>query len=91
MGVASRNGAAYVAWDDSRNGNTTNATQDIYFARARLEAPSHLFATSKGTSRAAWAFFGVAVGVGACGLAMAVGLGAGRNQPGRRPAGTATG
>ncbi|HTJ75536.1 MAG TPA: sialidase family protein [Acidimicrobiales bacterium] len=76
VGVASRNGAAYVAWDDSRNGNATNATQDIYFTRARLESPSHIFSASGGTSRAAWALLGAAIGVVACGLAMAIGFSA---------------
>ena len=65
-----------MAWDDSRNGNATNATQDIYFTRARLESPSHIFSTSSGTSRAAWALLGAAIGVVACGLAMAVGFSA---------------
>ena len=85
VGVASRDAAAYVAWDDSRNGNPTTATQDIYFTRARLETPSQIFSGSKGASRAAWAFLGVAIGIGVCGLAMGVALTTARN---REPAGS---
>ena len=81
VGIASRDGAAYVAWDDTRNGNATNATQDIYFTRARLDAPNQLFASSKGTSAAAWTFVGLAIGLGIAGLAMALGFSVMRRGP----------
>ena len=43
VGVASTDKGVYVAWDDTRNGNTQNHAQDIYFARVRLEEPGAFF------------------------------------------------
>lgn len=36
IGIASTRAAALVTWDDSRNGNTTDNTQDAYFTRLRF-------------------------------------------------------
>lgn len=44
LGVASSDQGAYIAWDDTRNGSEETQSQDIYFARARLTAPSSFFA-----------------------------------------------
>jgi hypothetical protein len=49
VGLASTDDTAYVAWDDTRNGNTLTGTQDVYFARARYAAPDR--ALSPGRSR----------------------------------------
>ena len=90
VGLASLDGGAYGAWDDSRNGTSSDATQDIYFTRARTESVEDFFgSTSGGTSGAVWAFFGVAVGLMVGGLALVVALGSSRRQ-GRNRAASAT-
>jgi hypothetical protein len=83
VGLASLDAGAYAAWDDSRNGTPTDATQDIYFTRARTEPVEEFFASSRsGTSPLVWAFFGVAVGLTIAGLAVVVALGASRGRGG---------
>ncbi len=79
VGLASLESTAYLAWDDSRNGTPENASQDIYFTRARTDAA--LFtAASSGTSGLAWALLGAAVGVAVGGVALVVGLGLARRR-----------
>ncbi len=74
VGLASRDDTAFVAWDDSRNGSPTNASQDIYFARARLDSPAEVFGSPPGTSRVTWAFLGAAIALGVGGLALVLAL-----------------
>ena len=52
VGLASTDKVAFIAWDDTRNGNTTTASQDIYFSRARYAPPAEAFqgASDAGTS-----------------------------------------
>jgi hypothetical protein len=45
LGVVSTDKAAYVAWDDTRNGNEQNANQDIYFTRVRFAPAAEVFGT----------------------------------------------
>jgi hypothetical protein len=74
VGIGSRNEAAYVAWDDTRNGTELTQSQDIYFTRARVADPADLFASgSDNGSPAAWAAGGVAVGLALAGLALLAG------------------
>lgn len=70
VGIASTNGAVYFAWQDSRNGNADNNTEDVYFTSADL-APSDRggvgAASVEGDSGIpAWAvgLTGMAVGLG---------------------------
>jgi hypothetical protein len=62
-GLASTDDTALLAWDDTRNGNDTNGTQDVYFTRARFAPPATaLAATGKtGTRPVVWALLGAAV------------------------------
>ena len=47
VGIASTNRGVYIAWDDTRNGDTQNHAQDIYFTRARLDEPGAFFSGPK--------------------------------------------
>lgn len=47
VGIASTDRGVYIAWDDTRNGNTENHAQDIYFSRVRLDDPSAFFSGGK--------------------------------------------
>jgi hypothetical protein len=51
VGLASTDEVAYVAWDDTRNGNAENGTQDIYATRVRFSPPEEVFATQEPASR----------------------------------------
>ncbi len=74
VGIGSRDSAAYVAWDDTRNGTELTQSQDIYFSRARVADPADLFTTSSGDgSPVAWAAGGVATGLALAGLALLAG------------------
>lgn len=88
VGIGSRDAAAYVAWDDTRNGTEVTHSQDIYFTRARVADPADLFTTSGGGgSPAAWAAGGVAAGLALAGLALLLG----NRLVRRRPEGEAAG
>jgi hypothetical protein len=54
---------AFVAWDDTRNGNTTTASQDIYFTRVRYAPPAEAFGAGAGKGVSPWlaALMGAAV------------------------------
>ncbi len=81
LGIGSRDEAAYVAWDDTRNGTELTHSQDIYFTRARLAEAADLFASSDGRGGPlAWAVGGVAVGLALAGLALLI-----ANRVVRRP------
>ena len=72
-GLASLDTGAFLAWDDSRNGTVENATQDIYFTRARTAPVAEFFgggSSGGGTSAVAWGFFGAAVALAVGGLAL---------------------
>jgi hypothetical protein len=74
IGIGSRDAAAYVAWDDTRNGTELTHSQDIYFTRARVADPAALFAATDDTeSPVAWAVGGLAAGLAAAGLALLAG------------------
>ena len=68
MGVASTNGAAYVAWPDSRAGRPAVPNDDTYFASI-----SHTAAEERGGSGVRWGSvaLGVALGLLAAGLVAA--------------------
>ena len=54
VGVASTDKMAFLAWDDTRNGNTTTASQDIYFSRARYAPPAEAFRAGSGEGTSPW-------------------------------------
>ncbi|MGH9280538.1 MAG: sialidase family protein [Acidimicrobiales bacterium] len=92
VGLAALDSAAYLAWDDSRNGRPENATQDIYFTRARAESGAGLLTAPAETSAVAWALLGAAITLAVGGLALVIVLTATRSrratEPARQPAGT---
>jgi hypothetical protein len=61
VGLASRNGVAYVAWDDSRNSTVESQTQDVYFTRVRLSDDAILsVSTGPGfADKLLWALLGM--------------------------------
>ncbi len=82
VGIGSRDAAAYVAWDDTRNGTEVTHSQDIYFTRARVADPAELFTTpDDGTSPVAWAAGGVAAGLALAGVALLAGNRLVRRRP----------
>lgn len=82
IGIGSRDEAAYVAWDDTRNGTELTQSQDIYFTRARVADPADLFGSSgDDSSPVAWAAGGVAGGLALAGLALLAGNRLVRRRP----------
>ena len=69
VGVASSNDAVYFAWQDSRNGNAENNSEDIYFA-SHLLTPSAV-SVDNGSDVPAWVLLGAGVALG-MGAAMVV-------------------
>lgn len=71
VGLVARDKVAYVAWDDTRNGNSESGTSDMYFTRVRFDEPSAVFAagTTDGSSRL-WALAGLAGGLAVAGLTL---------------------
>ena len=89
LGVASSDQGAYIAWDDTRNGSEETQSQDIYFARARLTAPSSFFSAGgepPSSHRLLWGALGAAVALMAGGVALLLtvrGMARGARDPGR--------
>ncbi|MGH9279251.1 MAG: sialidase family protein [Acidimicrobiales bacterium] len=80
MGIASSDGAAYVAWPDSRAGRPLVPLQDTYFASVLFEEP-----TLPSDSSLTWSsvVLGVGIGLAAAGLvALAVGARLRRSREG---------
>jgi hypothetical protein len=87
VGLASTDDTAYLAWDDTRNGNPTTASQDIYFTRARFAAPDRALGSGGSrTSPALWALLGGAGALVVGGLAMGAVSTAWRRPGGQRRA-----
>lgn len=86
IGLASTDRAAYVAWDDTRNGNERTMTQDIYFARVRFASPDLVFAESTDVrqSRLLWGVVGAAAAFALGGLVLIVGTWWARRGPKER-------
>ena len=77
VGLASTDAAAYVAWDDTRNGTETTGSQDIYFTRARYRPLESSRRPRGAVPPAVWVFLGAAgalvaggLGLGAAGSSM---------------------
>lgn len=59
VGMASTDDAAFVVWDDTRNGTEVTGTQDIYFTRVRFSGPDDVFPGSGSrASSVVWALAG---------------------------------
>jgi hypothetical protein len=76
IGLASTDKAAFIAWDDTRNGNTTNASQDIYFSRLRYAPAGEAFGGGEDTGTSPWAagFLGAAIALAIGGLVLVIGM-----------------
>ena len=70
LGVVSTDDAAYVAWDDTRNGNDQNGNQDIYFTRARYASAADVFGGTARSGVSPWVagLLGAAIAVAVGGL-----------------------
>ena len=68
IGIVSTNDAAYITWQDSRNGTNAGSADDTYFASVRLTRPGAAMvdpdADDGGVPRAVVVATGVAVGLG---------------------------
>ncbi len=64
VGIASANDGVYMAWQDSRNGNSITNSEDIYSASLLLDAPGVSVDDNSGVPGWALAGAGVAVGMG---------------------------
>lgn len=72
VALASLDSAAYVAWDDSRNGTPETHAQDVYFTRVRFpgaELSGSVPAAPTGM-RLAWGVAGAGAALGLAGLAL---------------------
>ncbi len=84
MGIASTDGAAYLAWSDSRATGRDGDAEDAYFSRVRFtEAPVLGAETTEG-SRWLWGLLGAGAALAVAGLALVIGVrrsGAGSTEP----------
>ncbi|HEX6595361.1 MAG TPA: sialidase family protein [Acidimicrobiales bacterium] len=75
VGIASSSDGVYFAWQDSRNGNASNHSEDIYFASLLLE-PSEV-SVSGNSDVPGWILLGAGAALG-LGLAMITAVGISR-------------
>jgi len=82
MGVASTDKVTFIAWDDTRNGNTTTAAQDIYFTRLRYTPAGEAFGGGGDTGTSPWVagLLGAAVALAVGGLILVIGMQASRKK-----------
>lgn len=88
VGLVARDEVAYVAWDDTRNGNPDTETSDVYFTRVRFDEPSEVFTASTDGSPRLWAIVGLAGGLALAGLALLLAVPLVRRYRSRREAAT---
>jgi hypothetical protein len=81
VGITSTDGSVYFAWQDSRNGNRDNNSEDIYAASLSLTG-SIVASPSKESLSWGRLLAGAALGVG---LSMVLALAMTRRAPGTRP------
>ncbi|MCA1674334.1 MAG: glycoside hydrolase [Actinobacteria bacterium] len=67
VGITSANDGVYMAWQDSRNGNSITDSEDVYFASLLLDAPGLSVGNDAGVP--GWVLAGAGV-AGGMGLAM---------------------
>jgi hypothetical protein len=70
LGLVSTDDVAFVAWDDTRNGNDQNGSQDIYFTRVRYAAPADAFGGKHDSGLSPWVagLLGASIAVAVGGL-----------------------
>ena len=68
LGLVSTDKVAFVAWDDTRNGNEQNGNQDVYFSRVRYAPAAEAFGSGKNVGLSPWV-------AGLLGASIAVALG----------------
>lgn len=78
VGIASANDGVYMAWQDSRNGNSVTDAEDVYFASLLLDAPGVSVDDDAGVP--GWVLAGAGV-AGGMGLAMLLVFLIGRSRP----------
>jgi hypothetical protein len=91
LGLVSADQAAFVAWDDTRNGNEGTGDQDIYFTRVRYAPAAEVFGgkTDSGTSPWIGGLLGAAIALSVAGLIFVLGTQAAkRRRDAGEPAGT---
>lgn len=82
IGIASTDGAAYLAWSDSRATGREGDAEDAYFSRVRFAEATPLAAPPTGPApRWAWGGLGAGIALAACGLALVVGVRRTRSSP----------
>jgi hypothetical protein len=88
LGLVSTDKAAFVAWDDTRNGNDQNGNQDIYFTRVRYAPATEVFERASNSGMSPWVagFLGAAIAVAVGGLIVVVGAQNIRARKGAAPA-----
>ena len=75
MGVASTDGAAYLAWPDPRPTSSTDVqAEDAYFSRVRFEQTAPLGTDADGTPGWQWALLGAAGALVVGGLVLGAGV-----------------
>jgi len=69
LGVVSTDGAAFIAWDDTRNSVGDPQAQDIYLGRVRFPAGNTVFASGPTTheNKLLWSLLGAAVALAVAG------------------------
>ena len=72
VGLASTDKVAFIAWDDTRNGNATTTSQDIYFTRVRYAPPAEAFRAGGDSGVSPWlaGLMGAAVTLAVGGLVL---------------------
>ena len=94
LGIVSSNTSVNVAWDDTRNGNTTTASQDIYFTRIRYSTAAGIYGRAPAGARTnPWlaGLLGAAIAIVGCGVVVLLLAQSGRRRadgtpPARVPA-----
>jgi len=75
IGIASTDGAAFIAWDDTRNSVRDTQAQDIYLGRVRFASGDHVFASQAPASdnKALWSLLGAAIALTVVGVLLLAG------------------
>ncbi|MDQ4096876.1 MAG: glycoside hydrolase [Actinomycetota bacterium] len=84
VGISSSNDTVYFAWQDSRNGNSANDSEDIYFSSFLRNPPE--VSVSDGSEVPGWALLGAGLALGLGGAMVTVYLVTRRSRLVRAPA-----
>jgi hypothetical protein len=81
VGVASREGGAYMAWQDSRNADPVAQPEDVYMAKLPMSQNSGVVSTDATGSPWLWGLLGAGVALALSGIAVVGGLSRLRRAP----------